>query len=375
MKSLRIALITGLLVSSLLAVPLALASGDAIGFTCRATVVAADPAARTIVVRPSSASASVSGLVGQEVTIKVAATAALVDASREVTPLTLQKLVAGAIVSLSGVVDCGGAASPSLVAGKVTLRSLPAGTLIWSDEFDGPSGAHPDPKKWRIDTGGTGFGNHELEYYTTHARNVALDGRGDLAITALRELMRGGGYTRHYTSGKLDTQRRYATTYGSIQARIELPAGRGLWPAFWALGTNVDRIGWPRSGEIDAMENLGQRPFRAYGSIHGPSTRRPYVFGLTKAVLARASLSQGFHVYGVNRSPGLVQMTLDGVPYATYRPSSLSRGRRWVFNKPFFLILDLAVGGTWPGAPNATTPFPATMLVDWVRVYSWSPPH
>jgi beta-glucanase (GH16 family) len=122
------------------------------------------------------------------------------------------------------------------------------------------------------------------------------------------------------------------------------------------------------------MENLGQKPRAAYGSIHGPRTRTPFVFGLIRAVQAPASLSQGFHVYGVNRSPGLVQMTLDGVPYATYRPSSLPRGDRWVFNKPFFFILDLAVGGTWPGAPRATTPFPATMLVDWVRVYSWSPP-
>ncbi len=312
MKSLRIVFITALLASSLLAVPLALASGDAIGFTC--------------------------------------ARAQLVAAHR------------------------GEATSAQLTAARVTPRSLPTTRLIWSDEFSGPAGTRPDPQKWRIDTGGTGFGNRELEFYTARARNVALDGHGHLAITARREVYSGGGYTRHYTSGKIEGQGKFSVTYGSIQARIELPAGQGLWPAFWALGTDVDSVGWPQAGEIDVMENLGQRPFTAYGSIHGPSTCTPFVFGLTTAVKAPASLSRGFHVYGVNRSPDLVQLTLDGVPYATYTPSSLSPGEQWIFNKPFFLILNLAVGGTWPGAPNASTPFPARMLVDWVRVYSWSPP-
>jgi beta-glucanase (GH16 family) len=322
-----------------------------------------------------SGSTAIMALCAQEVTIKVSARAALVDASRQASPLTLRKLVPGAIVSLDGVIDRSKPESPTFVATKVTLHSLPAGTLLWSDEFTGPCGAGPDPKKWRVDTGGNGFGNEELEYYTARKRNMALDGQGHLAISALHETHSGGGYTRNYTSGKIDGQRKYSTTYGSIQASIELPAGRGLWPAFWALGVDIDKVGWPKSGEIDMMENLGQRPLTAYGSIHGPSTLKPYRFGLTTSVLAETSLSQGFHVYGVNRSRNLVQMTLDGVPYATYRPSSLSRGRHWVFNRPFFLILDLAVGGKWPGAPNATTQFPATMLVDWVRVYAWSPPH
>ncbi len=326
-------------------------------------------------VKLKSGSKAIMAFCPRNVTIKVVPKATLIDASRQASPLALRKLVPGAIVSLNGVIDRSKPKSPKSVATRITLQSLPAGTLLWSDEFTGPADAPPDAKKWQIDMGGFGFGNNELEYYTARTRNVALDGQGHLAITALRETYSGGGYTRNYTSGKIDGHGKYSTTYGSIQASIKLPAGQGLWPAFWALGTNIDQVGWPKSGEIDMMENLGQRPFTAYGSIHGPSTLKPYKFGLTTSVLAETSLSQGFHVYGVNRSPNLVQMTLDGVPYATYRPSSLARGRQWVFNKPFFLILNLAVGGNWPGAPNATTQFPATMLVDWVRVYSWSPPH
>jgi beta-glucanase (GH16 family) len=249
-------------------------------------------------------------------------------------------------------------------------RSASTGSLIWSDEFNGPAGASPDPTKWSVQTGGDGWGNNELEYYTAQASNVALDGRGHLAITARRENYTGGGVTREYTSARLQTKGLFATTYGRIEAKIKLPAGPGLWPAFWALGSDIDSVGWPGSGEIDTMESLGSDPFTLYGSIHGPEPGSLKGYHLTTPEHSAVSLASRFHDFGVEWSPSAITFTLDGVPYSTVTPASLSAGQQWVFNKPFYLLLNLAVGGDWPGSPQASTPFPATMLVDWVRVYS-----
>ena len=244
--------------------------------------------------------------------------------------------------------------------------------LIWSDEFTGPHGALPDPSKWQLESGGNGWGNQELEYYTARAKNVSLDGTGHLAITARAETYTGpDGITRAYTSARIQTMGLFATAYGRVEASLKLPAGRGLWPAFWALGQDHQSIGWPWCGEIDIMENLGDNPFTAYGSIHGPqpgATANQY--GITAPVRAKSSLASGFHTFGVTWSPGRIVFTLDGTPYATRTPASLARGQKWVFNQPFYLLLNLAVGGNWPGHPAASTRFPATLLVDWVRVYS-----
>lgn len=247
-----------------------------------------------------------------------------------------------------------------------------ASVLVWSDEFSGPAGASPDPAKWSLESGGNGWGNNELEYYTARPSNVSLDGKGHLAITARAETYTGpDGITRHYTSARIQTDGLFATAYGRVEASIKLPAGRGLWPAFWALGQRADTIGWPWCGEFDVMENLGNDPFTVYGSIHGPqagAARGQY--GLTAPVRSRTSLATGFHTYGVTWSPDRIVFTLDGVPYSTRTPASLGRGQRWVFNQRFFLLLNVAVGGRWPGRPGAGTRFPATMLVDWVRVYA-----
>ena len=241
----------------------------------------------------------------------------------------------------------------------------------WSDEFNGPAGAGPNPGKWSFATGGEGWGNEELESYTSRPVNAELDGQGHLAITARAETYTGAdGVTRSYTAARLQTKGLYAITYGRIEARIKLPAGRGLWPAFWALGNDIGSVGWPNSGEIDVMESLGNEPFTLYGSIHGPELGSPDGYGLTTPHRSSVSLASGFHVYGVEWSPGVIVFTFDGIPYATQTPASLSAGQQWVFNKPFFLLLNLAVGGSWPGAPDSSTSFPATMLVDWVRVYS-----
>ena len=255
---------------------------------------------------------------------------------------------------------------------ELTVTPTPTPTLAWSDEFDGPAGSTPDSSKWQMVTGGYGFGHNELQYYTARSSNVATDGQGNLAITARSESYSSGAYTRPYTSSKIETRGLFATTYGSIQARIKLPVGRGLWPALWAIGADIDQVGAPECGEIDMMENLGHDPYTVHANIHGPTM--PATPGgyapISTTTRSATSLADDFHVYGVNWSPGSIQITLDGVVYATYTPSSLSPGQKWVFDKPFYLILNLAVGGDWPGAPDATTSFPATMLVDWVRVYS-----
>jgi beta-glucanase (GH16 family) len=248
----------------------------------------------------------------------------------------------------------------------------PAGyRLLWSDEFNGPAGAAPDPTKWAYETGGSGFGNGELQYYTARPINGSLDGNGHLAITARREVYTGpDGVTRYYTSALLQTAGLFSTTYGWIQARIQLPAGAGLWPAFWAIGANFPRVPWPTSGEMDLMENIGSNPFKFYGVLHGPQTGEKYGYNLIASARSASSLAAGFHVFGIHWSPGKIVFLMDGVPYATRTPASLPPGGKWVFDHPFYFVLDLAVGGGFPGPPGPTTRFPATMLVDWVRVYA-----
>lgn len=252
---------------------------------------------------------------------------------------------------------------------RLSLEHVPLQTPSWSDEFNGPAGSAPDPAKWNIEVGGDGWGNEELEYYTSRAANVALDGRGHLAITARREGYTGAdGRTREYTSARLQTKGLFSTTYGRIEARIKLPAGAGLWPAFWALGSDIESVGWPASGEIDVMESLGSDPFTLFGSLHGPEEGQSRGYSFTAPERSVGSLAKHFHTYGVLWTSSSITFTFDGAFYSTIARTQLSP-QEWVFDKPFFLLLNLAVGGSWPGAPNASTRFPATVLVDWVRVY------
>jgi beta-glucanase (GH16 family) len=367
----RLLAVGALAVLCLLVVGLILAGhrGPATGtssFAGSAGIVSVDPASRALVVALWSGSRSVEALRGQGVTLHVAETATIAQVRGEGRSLTLGALRPGTPVEIAGTIDRTVSAAPRFSVTRIIARKL-----VWSDEFNGPAGAAPDPGKWHADVGSGLVSNYDLEYDTARASNVALDGRGHLAITAQRETYGGAGSTRDYTSGKIESLGRFSTTYGFIQARIKVPPGLGLWPAFGGFGNDIDTVGWPMCGEIDAMECIGREPFTVFSTVHGPSTASSDGYGLTISHQTIAELSEGFHVYGLNWAPNFVQMTLDGVPYATYTPRSLSDGQRWVFNKPFFLILDLAVGGAWDGAPDATTPFPATMLVDWVRVYSW----
>jgi beta-glucanase (GH16 family) len=243
--------------------------------------------------------------------------------------------------------------------------------LVWSDDFNGPAGGPPDPTRWQAVSGGNGWGNNELEYYTSRTANVSLDGAGHLAIIARRETYAGAdGVTRNYTSARIQTKGLFQTRYGTIEARIRLPVGKGLWPAFWMLGSNIDAVSWPACGEIDVMENIGSDPFTAHGTIHGPDDSTGAAYGLGAPVSSHTSLAGGFHVYGITWSAKAISFSLDGVTYETRTPSSLSGGQQWVFNQPFYLLLNLAVGGTMPGSPNGSTQFPASLLVDWVRVYN-----
>jgi beta-glucanase (GH16 family) len=247
----------------------------------------------------------------------------------------------------------------------------PGWTLLWSDEFSGPDGSSPDSKKWAHDLGGKGWGNHELESYTNRKENAHVE-KGNLVITAQKETYTGAdGVTREYTSARLKTQNLFTQTYGRFEARIKIPEGQGIWPAFWMLGQDIPSAGWPKCGEIDIMENIGKEPGTIHGSLHGPSTAAP-----TRDLTAIFTLPTGqnfatdFHLYAVEWSPDTVRFYVDSNLYATFRQSDWAAGGKWVFDHPFFIILNLAVGGDWPGPPDASTKFPQSMLVDYVRVYT-----
>ena len=242
--------------------------------------------------------------------------------------------------------------------------------LGWSDEFDAPDGTRPDPGRWVHDLGGGGWGNQELQTYTDRAENAAVRA-GALVITARAERFTGGdGIARDFTSARLKTKDRFAQTYGRFEARIQVPRGQGLWPAFWMLGADIDSAGWPACGEIDIMENIGREPTTVHGTLHGPG----YSGGaaLTASVTSRDGrpFADSFHVYAVEWEPQEIRWYLDGVQYAAKRPSDLPAGARWAFEHHHFLLLNVAVGGRWPGSPDASTQFPQEMKVDYVRVYT-----
>ena len=253
-------------------------------------------------------------------------------------------------------------------AGRV--RAPKGYVLVWSDDFKGKNGSLPDAEKWVYDIGGNGWGNQELEYYTNRAENARVE-HGKLMITARAESYKGpDGKNFSYTSARLKTQGLFAQAYGRFEARIKLPAGQGIWPAFWMLGDNIATDGWPKCGEIDIMENIGKEPRINHGSLHGPSSSNS-TSDLTNTVTLPNGkrLSGDFHLYAVEWEPGVVRFYLDSNLYATFTSAQWPAGGTWVFDHPFFIILNVAVGGDWPGRPDATTAFPQTMLVDYVRVY------
>lgn len=233
--------------------------------------------------------------------------------------------------------------------------------LVWSDEFEGDSLSLPDPTKWTFDlgTGQDGWGNQELQVYTNNPANVSHDGKGNLVIRAIRN-------GNSFTSARIKTQGLFSQRYGRFEARLKTPYGPGLWPAFWLLGDNIDEVSWPQCGEIDVMELRGQEPHIIHGSIHGPG----YSAGnaITKAYATpHGRYDTRYHLFAIEWDEEKIDFFVDQFLY--HRITREQVPGEWVFNQPFFMILNVAVGGTFVGFPTSTTPFPQTMTVDYVRVY------
>lgn len=247
-------------------------------------------------------------------------------------------------------------------------------TLAWSDEFNGPAGSAVDGTKWvaEVGNGSNGWGNRQREYNTNSTKNASMDGAGNLVITAYRETL-GKKYRCwygecQYTSARLKTQGKFEQAYGRFEARIRVPYGQGIWPAFWMLGGDITTAGWPACGEIDVMENIGREPAIVHGTIHGPGYSGADGIG-SQYALTFGAFTDDFHVFAVEWEPNQIRWYVDGNLYQTRTPADLPPGSEWVFDHPHFILLNLAVGGFWPGDPDASTVFPQKMYVDYVRVY------
>ncbi len=247
-------------------------------------------------------------------------------------------------------------------------------SLVWSDEFNGTDRAPIDLTKWTAEIGGNGWGNQELEYYTSRIDNAFQSG-GSLVIKAIKERYTGSdNVTRDYTSARLITKNKFTTRYGRFEARIKIPYGQGLWPAFWMLGNNIDSAGWPTCGEVDIMENIGKEPSIIHGTIHGPGYSGGNGLGSSYSLTNSQRFADSFHVFAVEWELNVVRFYCDGILYKTRTPADLPSGTTWVYDHPFFILLNVAVGGTWPGSPDTSTVFPQTMQVDYVRVYQRTTP-
>jgi len=226
--------------------------------------------------------------------------------------------------------------------------------LVWSDEFKGKS---LDMGKWKHDLGASGWGNNEMEDYTNSHKNAYIK-NGHLVIQANKE-------GNHITSARINTAGKFSTLYGRVEMRAKLPHGQGIWPAFWMLGDNIGKVGWPACGEIDIMEFVGKDPNHSHASLHAPGFD-------THDMVASSSpsaFSNGFHTYGVIWDKDNFQFYVDGKIFKKINRHS-SHAKSWPFNDhKFFILLNLAVGGNWPGAPNASTRFPQQFIIDYVRVY------
>lgn len=256
---------------------------------------------------------------------------------------------------------------PSAVAPTETWE------LVFEDDFDGPAGQPPDPRWWTHEVGGDGWGNQELQYYTDATSAAALDGEGHLVITAAEGPPEDGTFCWYgecrYTSARITTRDKVEVEYGRIEVRAKLPEGDGMWPAFWMLGADIDLRGWPNAGEIDVMEHIGREPQRVHGTVHGPTYSGGDSIG-GSYLFEEGLPSEDFHTYAIEWEPDRIRWYVDDDHYGTLLPTLLPNPDRWVFDGPYFLILNLAVGGQWPGPPSDETTFPQTFTIDHVRVYS-----
>jgi beta-glucanase (GH16 family) len=282
-------------------------------------------------------------------------------------------LSAGAVVPalcLSLFTMCGGHSSNASPTPTPTTPPPPGPWMLtWSDEFAAADGSRPDESRWSNDIGGGGWGNQELETYTSRAENATIQ-HGELVITARAEhFTASDGVPRDYTSARLKTEGRFTQTYGRFEARVQIPRGQGMWPAFWLLGANASSAGWPGCGEIDIMENIGREPTTVHGTFHGPGYSGGSAIGAAFQSADGKPFADAYHVYAVEWDQAEIRWYVDDHLYETRKPSDLPGGSRWVFDHDFFIIINVAVGGSWPGNPDKTTIFPQQMKVDYVRVY------
>ncbi len=231
--------------------------------------------------------------------------------------------------------------------------------LIWSDEFSGDA---LNTSNWSYQFGNGGWGNNEWQYYTNAAENIEVS-EGQLKITARHE---GTGPTE-YTSARIITKGLFDFEYGKVEARMKLPLGQGLWPAFWMLGANIDEVSWPECGEIDIMEHVNDE-YVTHGAVHWDNNGHTYVGGGVNTDPSQ------YHVYGVIWEENLIRWFVDGVQFYQFTIQA-SNNSDDAFRHPMFLLLNMAIGGNWPGYPDATTPFPSSMYVDYVRVYQPETPN
>ena len=270
-----------------------------------------------------------------------------------------------------GQASTGNSVTSTVVSITVSNIPAPAGwQLVWSDEFTQADGTSPSSSNWGFDVGGGGWGNNQLEYDTARTNNARIQG-GQLVIEAKQESYLGNSYT----SARMLTKGKWSWTYGRIEASIKIPKGQGIWPAFWMLGANIDSVSWPTCGEIDIMENIGNVADQGitHGTLHGPGYSGGGGLSGTYTLPGGAKLSDAFHVFAVEWTTNQIKWYMDNVQYFTLTPANLPGGSTWVFNAPQFILLNLAVGGNWPGNPDGTTVFPQQMLVDYVRVYTYVP--
>ncbi|MBY8849853.1 family 16 glycosylhydrolase [Saccharothrix longispora] len=277
------------------------------------------------------------------------------------------RVVVSAVALAFGVIaapaaQVGAAPSPAAEPGAGTMA------VTFAEEFNGAAGTRVDGSRWNTETGDNNGNNREHQWYTDSASNAAMDGAGNLVITARKENPGNWNcwYGRcQYTSARINTAGKFTSTYGKVEARMKMPRGKGIWPAFWMLGQDINSGNpWPGSGEIDIMEFLGHDLDTVYGTIHGPGYSGAGGIG---AAYNGPNFADGFHTFAVEWTPQGIAWSVDGTVYQRRGPGDVG-GNQWVFDKPFFIILNLAVGGEWPGYPDASTTFPQQFLIDYVRV-------
>jgi beta-glucanase (GH16 family) len=248
-------------------------------------------------------------------------------------------------------------------SGYYSPLSYPGKSLVWSEEFDQAS---LDMNSWNYETGGYWY-NNEIQYYRGGSANTALQ-NGKLVITAKKETYQN----REHTSARLTTEDKVEYKYGRIDVRGKFPKGQGIWPAIWLLGDDMSTVGWPACGELDMVELLGHTPQTVHGSINYGPQGNSWAHTKTTSYSLPASegdFSDKYHVFSILWEENSIKYYVDDNLYTTYTPNNIVSGQAWRFNHPFFFILNVAVGGDWPGNPDPTTTFPQQMLIDYIRVF------